>query len=211
MSVRTERSALRLAAIGVLAAGLLGCASSRYRGATDRWRDDEVASDTSAFAAVLSAIVADTSAPWLPHSFHVDPRPLRNDRELFVVSTSSWASVTREEILERERTVRRLGLAADDAEVPAGCSGTLVPAPSPERPRPACPQHRHVVVAIGVPSRQDTRAPEVRLQDNSRLTMRVLVEDVGPDGRNTRAADCVIEGASGRWKVVGITLVRWTE
>jgi hypothetical protein len=168
------------------------------------------APDTSAFALLIRTAAADTSREWWQRRMHVNPRPLRNDREVTDVWPSEFAPAMRAELATRSRTIRALGMIVDETEKPKNCGGTLSPTPR-KHERDGCPSGGGVITLVGRPRRGDVLAPADGAPDTTRWTARVLRWSIGASGYNVFSADYVIERRDGRWRLVGIKPVGWVE
>jgi hypothetical protein len=164
--------------------------------------------DSSAFALVLRTVQVDTSRTWWLRPLHVDPRPLRNDRDVVDVYPSQLAPATSAELHTRERTIRALGMVPEEANLPKGCAGTMVPVIEAHR---GCPQDVRLIAVVGRPRRGDVMAPAGAAPDTSRWTARVLAWMVSPSGFNVQSYDYVIEQRDGRWRFVAMRPIGWVE
>jgi len=123
----------------------------------------EVALPRAVFAAAVRALT-DSAPAMLVHfrsasatmadfPLSVDPRPLapntRSDRPSAALELASIkrADVAPEITAARSADLRRLAMPEGDALLLNGCPGTLYPA----RDTSACPRHRLLVVALGLP------------------------------------------------------------
>ena len=157
-------------------------------------------SGTATFAAVLRALLSDTSFTVRP--IVADPRPLLGDDAVTSVEATSFAPVPAAEVAARRATMRELGVEAGDASFPPGCGGLLVLPASPSDPVHAgCPATGRLVVAVGLPRIGDrtTDAPEVGAR---RRTVWVILAGIWPKGISADLRDYVLEGAGTEWRVI---------
>jgi hypothetical protein len=199
---------MRGAGVGALV-GMSFTACVWAQGSTARTTDP--ARDTSAFALVLRTVATDTALDISERPLHVDPRPLRNDRQVWEVSFRDFAPVSGEELEARKRVLVVLGLVADDADLSGNCAGTLSPPVPGVDAYKGCPSRERTVVAVGWPRRGDALAPAHATPDSNRWTVRVLVSSIGPTGYNVQSLDYVLEHARARWTFVGKKTVGWVE
>jgi hypothetical protein len=168
--------------------------------------------DTSAFAALLRAIQNDTAGGRVSmRPLRVDPRPLRNDRQVWEVSTSTLASVSREELDERKQAIVSLGMVEDDADFQDNCGGTMSPATPGQNPHRDCPLNARIVISVGLPRRGDTVTGLATSADSNRWTVRVLVSTISSAGYNVRASDFLLERLGSQWQYLGKKVVGWVE
>jgi hypothetical protein len=159
-----------------------------------------VARDTATFAAVLRALVSDTSYTVRP--IVADPRPLKGGEDVTDVEPSRYAPVTGVELLARRAVMRQLGVESGDASCPAWCAGVMVPAEKSSDPAFAgCPSTGRVVVAMGLP-RVGDRTTKVSRADPRWRTVRVIIAGIGPEGISADIRDYVLEETGGAWNVV---------
>lgn len=157
-------------------------------------------SDTAVFAAVLRALVSDTSYRVRP--IVADPRPLKGDDDVTSNEPSSYAPVTGAELLARRVVMRQLGVESGDASFPAWCGGLLVPGDKSSYPEFAgCPSKGRVVVALGH-ARVGDRTKKSSRVDSRWRTVRVIIAGIGPEGISADIRDYVLEGTGSVWNVV---------
>jgi hypothetical protein len=176
-------------ACAVVIVSLAGCVSTQ----NPAFRPSDSASDTSSFALILETILADTSTDFSSRPLHVDPRPLERNRSIMAVTPTSLAPVSAEELEARNRTIVRLGMVADDAELPVGCVSSTSPSSAAQDGHLRCPSTNRSVIAVGYP---------LALPDSNSWTSRILVSNIGPVGYNVVVLDFVIERVAGRWRYV---------
>jgi hypothetical protein len=163
--------------------------------------------DTSAFAAVVRAVVADSSVVAADRMagrnprISVDPRPL-SAGDIFTHAVLDSASG--DELAARAATLRVLAIPADDSEEPPGCGSRTVPT-LPGSRRTGCAATWRVVVAVARPRPGDATRPTVA--GDSLWTARVVLVAFGPDGSSTEGRDYVLERLASGWKVVRIKVV----
>ncbi len=157
--------------------------------------------DTAVFAAVLRALVSDTSYRVRP--IVVDPRPLLGDDSVTSNEPSSYAPVTGAELLARRAVMRQLGVEPGDASFPAWCGGSIVPGDKSTNPMYAgCPPTSRVVVAMGRP-RVGDRTTNVSHADSRWRTVRVIIAVISPEGISADILDYLLnDGPDGVWRVV---------
>lgn len=198
---------VRLGALALYGASLSACALQPR----PALHGIEPTRDTSAFVEVLKTILTDTTGELSVRPMHVDPRPLRNDRQVWEVSPTSVAPATHEEIEARKGALSALGIVAEETDIPANCGGTLR-APDPrEDPHRGCPLLARIVIAVSRPRRGDESAATGAVPDSSKWTSRVLVTAISSGGVSVQARDYVIERSSAGWTFVRMRVAGWVE
>lgn len=203
--LRYRPGGYRFAAVGAVAfltAMSIGCPRS-----TGQQSSVAQSSDSSAFAAVVNAVLADSAITAADRAagrapvVGVDPRPLRAG-DIFTKAILDSASS--QELAARMTTLRSLRLPADDAQEPAGCAGRSVPSPSDGR-RSGCPAVKRFVVAVARPRPGDATMPNA--PDSRFSTARVILSAIGPEGTSAEGRDYVLERLPGGWRVVRMKVV----
>lgn len=150
-------------------------------------------SDVSAFAVVVKHELARLSGP-----IRVDPRPLRNDKDIIVVTEAVRAPATANEMAARRFVIRSIGVAEGDATLPANCAGSETPSPDPALRRGCPPEHRNVI-AVGLPLAGDVTTDSLPAALTApRWSVRVIFAEIDPGGVAYFAIDYVLEERNGR-------------
>ncbi|HUQ46029.1 MAG TPA: hypothetical protein VM033_05225 [Gemmatimonadaceae bacterium] len=153
--------------------------------------------DSSAFAAVVRRELADKSPPE-----QVDPRPLRYEQRLIIVTEAARAADAATELAARRSTLRALGVIEGDATLPANCAGSETAAPDPVHRR-GCPSVDRKVLAVSLPHAGDATTDSLPAAFSSpRWTVRAVLAEIGPGGVAYFATDYVLEERRGRWSVL---------
>ena len=164
----------------------------------------EAAPTRTVFAAAVRAL-ADSAPAMLRHlrsasatmadfPLSVDPRPLapntRSDRPSAVLELASIkrADVATEITAARSADLRRLAMPEGDALLLNGCPGTL----SPPRDRSACPGHRLLVAALGLP---DSIA-------GGRVALDIVLLSADSNGKNGFVTRYIFASRNGEWLLV---------
>jgi hypothetical protein len=205
VALRKPMKEYRIALIGVVS--VLAGVSSDCSLAVGRSDAITQSRDTSAFAAVVKAVVSDSTivaadrmAGRTP-AIGVDPRPLRAGD---IVTQAVLDSAPGEELVARAATLRALGITADEAQEPPGCGSRTVPT-LPGSRRTGCPTTWRVVIAVGRPRPGDATRPTVA--SDSLWTARVILAAFSPDGSSTEGRDYVLERLASGWRVVRMKVV----
>jgi len=180
-------------------------------------------SDTAALSAILKAAAAESRQ----EEFQVDPRPLRaNPNQLYEVEPGVLARVTDRILRQREAVINSVGLrTADTALLNASrsCPGSLVASPlgSPpavERPVSGCPPESLIVLTVGPPRRGTAVLPSNQAYDRDRETARigywsarVIRTSVRVVKMHAFAADYVLAKRAGRWEVIKVVSLMYSE
>lgn len=167
--------------------------------------------DTSAFAAILESVFADTSlwdtnlARARAHQHHVDPRSLRSV-DAVMTTTQSWAPSSAREAVARTLVLRRLGALPDDATFPPECAGTMAQNAPGSAVHEGCPTQARRVVAISLLQDGDLTEQHAGGGDATLSTARVIIADFGPAGITAQLRDYVVRHAKRGWEVVKVKL-----
>lgn len=134
------------------------------------------------------------SATMADFPLSVDPRPLapntKSNRPSAVLELASIkrADVATEITAVRSADLRRLAMPEGDALLLNGCPGTLYP----PRDRSACPRHRLLVAALGLP---DSIA-------GGRVALDIVLLSADPNGKNGFVTRYLFASRNGEWLLV---------
>jgi hypothetical protein len=210
-----HRSAVRVGAFFLIAASQVAGAQQRSPGA-------EI--DADVLSAILKAALSDAGRVDL----RVDPRPLIADAAyLYTVRPEVLASVSASIVQGRADIIRAAGLRIVDTTVvnqSRECPGALVISQRDslghvnDKHVVGCPEEPFAVVAVGPPRPGSAVVPEDQVYDRATETAarrywaaRVIRTTLGHGRSSVYAADYVLAERSGKWVVIKIVGLMYSE
>jgi hypothetical protein len=179
-------------------------------------------SDTAMLRAVLRAAMTEPGRG----EIKVDPRPFNDNDGLYSVSSEAVVTIPDSILRRRTAVINALGLSTVDATVVgqnARCPGVFVGVAdqTPDRKDSAhaeCPRRQFYVLAIGLPRAGTVQLPNGEVYDRTNVraghgywAVRVIRTNMGPTGSSVHASDYVVQNARGKWEVVKVVGLMYTE
>ena len=171
------------------------------------------AADTNLLSAILRAAISDAGRVEL----RVDPRPLVADSELYDVQPGAFFPVSPAVMRRRTGAIRAAGLRTVDATKMGqnkDCPGIFVISKRHDR----CPIEALDVLAVGLPrpGRDVLPGDQVYDRDVERAALgywaaRVIRTGLGQGGSSLYASDYVLAKRAGRWVVIKIVGLAYSE
>jgi hypothetical protein len=181
-----------------------------------------LAGDASLLSAILRAAISDAGQV----DMRVDPRPLIADSELFDVQSDLIVPVARSVLRRRTAVIRAAGLRTVDATKVGqnkDCPGVFVMGRPdslgiPAKSHGRCPKEAFDVLAIALPRPGADALPGDEAYDRDTESpargywaARVIHTALGQGGSSVKASDYVLARRAGKWVVVKIVVLAFSE
>jgi hypothetical protein len=182
-------------------------------------------SDAASDSQLLSAILKTAESEAGRIELRVDPRPLIADATLTSVQPQAIATVSPSLVRLRTDVIRASGLRPVDATIVnqnSDCRGVLVigqrDSLGVSNAHGGCPDKQFAVLAIGLPRRGKAilAGREVYDRDSESAARgywaaRIIQTSLGPLGSSVHASDYVLTKRAGKWVVVKVVGLMYTE